>query len=391
MKILHVIPGIAPRYGGPSLAINGMSRALIEAGVEVLVATTDADGAGQLAVPLAEITDYQGVPTIFFRRQWSEAFKYSQPLAQWLQKHAGEFDVIHIHAVFSHACLAAGRAARKWRVPYIVRPLGTLAPWSLEQKSRRKQLFWHLGVKKFLQQAAAIHYTAQQEQELTEKSLGLQNGVVIPLGVELKFEETEAEDVFRIRFPTLGRQAYILVLARLHPKKGQDLLLEAFLSLTRQTEFAAWRLVLAGDGEAVHKARLEKIVQDSGQTDKVIFTGWIGGAQKNAALKYASLLALTSHQENFGLCVVEALALGVPVLVSPHVDIAPDIAAADVGWVSPLDADALRQNLATALRDKAARETKGAAGRIFVERYQWPGIAGSLKSLYGDVIRECAL
>ena len=139
MKILHVIPGIAPRYGGPSLAINGMSRALIEAGVEVLVATTDADGAGQLAVPLAEITDYQGVPTIFFRRQWSEAFKYSQPLAQWLQKHAGEFDVIHIHAVFSHACLAAGRAARKWRVPYIVRPLGTLAPWSLEQKSRRKQ------------------------------------------------------------------------------------------------------------------------------------------------------------------------------------------------------------------------------------------------------------
>src|SRR5205085_1067284 len=131
VKVLHVIPSVAPRYGGPSRAVVDMCRALRGGGVDTLIATTDADGEGRLAVELGRHTLFKDVPAIFFSRQWSEAYKYSRPLAHWLDAHVGDFDVVHIHAVFSHACLAAAKACRKRGVPYVVRPLGTLDPWSL--------------------------------------------------------------------------------------------------------------------------------------------------------------------------------------------------------------------------------------------------------------------
>src|SRR5216683_7337951 len=128
MRVLHVIPSVAPRYGGPSNAVLAMCRALGRKGVDVLIATTDADGEGRLPVEHGRVTSYGGTPAIFFPRQWSEAFKYSHPLAHWLDQHVADFDAVHVHAVFSHACLAAGQACRRAGVPYVVRPLGTLDP-----------------------------------------------------------------------------------------------------------------------------------------------------------------------------------------------------------------------------------------------------------------------
>ena len=102
MKVLHIIPGIAPRYGGPSRAILEMSRVLKTRGVESLVVTTDADGPGRLPVELGRPITYRGIETIFFSRQWSEAFKYSRPLACWLKAHVKNFDLVRIDAIFSH-------------------------------------------------------------------------------------------------------------------------------------------------------------------------------------------------------------------------------------------------------------------------------------------------
>src|SRR5439155_19005325 len=110
MKILHVIPGVAPRYGGPSQAIIQMCRALQTEGEEVLIASTDADGASRLPVKIGMKTVYKGIPAIFFPRNWSEAFKYSHSLARWLGANVDSFDVVHIHAVFSHSSIAAARA-----------------------------------------------------------------------------------------------------------------------------------------------------------------------------------------------------------------------------------------------------------------------------------------
>src|SRR4051812_35629709 len=104
-RVLHVVPAIAARYGGPRVATLGMCRALNGIGEDTLIATTDADGPSRLRAPLGEIAEHDGVRVIMFPRQLSESFKWSRPLASWLRRHAEEFAVVHIHAVFSHSSI----------------------------------------------------------------------------------------------------------------------------------------------------------------------------------------------------------------------------------------------------------------------------------------------
>src|SRR5579864_618019 len=390
MRALHVIAGVAPRYGGPSQAIVGMTRSLREAGIETLIATTDADGPGRLRVALETETLYEGVPAIFFRRQWSESLKISFPLARWLRAHIAAFDVVHIHAVFSHGSMAAASACHARRVPYVVRPLGNLDPWSMRQKPIRKRLFWHMGVRAMLNRAAAIHYTTAEEQRLAESSLGLSRGVVVALGVDEQVFATARDEMrFRREHPDLGAAPYVIVLSRLHPKKGLERLVDSFLHVTARPELSTWRLVLAGDGEAEYVWHLQQYARVQVGNERVVFTGWLAGLDKFSALDSASLMALPSSQENFGIAVVEALARGVPVLVSPHVNLAPDIVAANAGWVAALEAEHLETVLETALMQADERSRRGEAGRKLArERFTWERSAADLSRLYASIREE---
>jgi glycosyltransferase involved in cell wall biosynthesis len=231
MKVLHVIPGIAPRYGGPSQAIVEMCQALQREGAQVLIVSTDADGDSRLQVQTGVQTIYQGVPTIFFPRQFSEAFKYSHSLACWLDKNLESFDVVHIHAVFSHSSIAAARACVQQKIPYIVRPLGSLDPWSLKQKRFAKNILWRVGVKIMLTHASAIHYTSDEERRLAEQELCINSGVVVPLGVHQDLSPVEPGG-FRTSFPSLGISPYLLFLSRIHHKKNIESILDAFASVT---------------------------------------------------------------------------------------------------------------------------------------------------------------
>lgn len=386
MKILHVIPAVAARYGGPSRAVFEMCRALGESGAEVFVATTDADGPGRLAVETGTPFVYEGVETIFFARQLSERFGYSRGLARWLKLNAPGFDVVHIHAVFSHPCVAAARACRLSRVPYIVRPLGSLDPWSMKQKPWRKRLLWHAAAGRMLREAAAIHYTTREEQRLAESTLGLAGGVIIPLGVEVK--DVGGANGFRHNHPALSDGPYVLALSRLHPKKNLEALIAAFLSLSAREDFARWRLVIAGDGEEDYVARLKRSAAGS---SRIVFTGWLDGDDKALALRGTELLALPSRQENFGLCVAEALAGGVPVIVSRHVNLAAEIEETQAGWVTGLEQHELERTLAEAMSDTNERHRRGRAGRDFAARHlAWPQVATQLVALYQSVINRGA-
>jgi glycosyltransferase involved in cell wall biosynthesis len=365
-----------------------MCRALGSHGIETLIASTDADGAGRLDVKTGELVSYEKVAAIFFERQWSEAFKYSRPLARWLGAHVAEFDVVHIHAIFSHACLTAAAACRKQGVPYIVRPLGTLDPWSMKQKPLRKFLFWQVSGKRMLQAAAAVHYTARAEQSAAEESLGVNHGKVIPLGVETDWSAlTNHQEIVFDKLPGLSRHPYVLVLSRLHPKKGLDVFVDAFLSLVEQKDFTHWRLVLAGEGPDEYVQMLKQKVSAHRAEEIVLFPGWLEGDEKNAFLRGASLLALASYQENFGLCVIEALASGVPVLVSPHVNLADEIEAAGAGWISPVEAGSLCETLTSALRDRDELSRRGELGRLLAQRFDWHNVAAMLAQLYESVQR----
>jgi glycosyltransferase involved in cell wall biosynthesis len=280
-------------------------------------------------------------------------------------------------------------------VPYIVRPLGTLDPWSLKQKSLRKRAFWYAGIKTMLTGAAAIHYTTKGEQQAVENSLGLNHGVVVPLGVDVEIKPEAAAPHSRTtigklgeRVPDLRDRPYVLVLSRLHPKKALEVLLEAFLSLIKRPEFRTWRLVLAGEGPAPYVASLKRMVAEHKATDVVVFPGWLDGEQKEAALRDASLLALPSHHENFGLCVMESLACGTPVLVSPQVNLAPEIETAGAGWIANVEKASLEAALREALGSAGERARRGAAGRALANNFAWPVVAAKLADLYTSIVES---
>lgn len=385
MKVLHVIPGIAPRYGGPSQAVIQMCQALRSEEVEVLIATTDADGEGRLAVEIGRPVVYEGVPTILFPRQLSEAFKYSRPLSSWLHKNVTGFDLLHIHAVFSHSSLAAAKACQKHKVPYVVRPLGSLDPWSLTKRKLEKNILWHLGVKKMLTLAAAVQYTTTDEKQLAEGALDIDSGVVIPLGVTDEILDANSSRKAPIQ---VRDKPYVLMLSRLHPKKGLELLIDAFLDATNG-EFEHWKLVIAGDGEPDYVSHLKRSVRKKNAGARVVFTGWVQGETKISTLKGAALFALPSRQENFAISVAEAMACGVPVLVSEHVNLASEVQAATAGWVVSLGYEALQRTLVEALRNERERTVRGAAGRELVRsRYTWAAIARELAQFYRSILYE---
>jgi glycosyltransferase involved in cell wall biosynthesis len=364
-----------------------MCRSVASQGVETLIATTDANGQGHLGVPLAQMVDYQGQPTIFFKRQWHDSFQFSGPMSRWLHSNVGSFDVVHIHGIFSHPCMAAAAACQRLGVPYVVRPFGSLDPWSMRRSRVRKQLFWHLIVRRMLVKAAAIHYTTSEERRLAELNLGLGRGLVIPLGVDPDLlNGSPIVTACRNSSAEPYSAPYVLFLGRLHPKKGVEQLIQAFLDVTQEVTFAHWRLLIAGDGELPYVQRLRAIVMKSDARQRVRFLGWLSGAEKAIALQRADLFALPSYQENFGVAVVEALASGVPVLVSPYVNLADEIARNECGWVADIDRGALREGLAHVMKHDAERRRRGAAGKELVRsRFTWPAIAQQLVDLYGSL------
>jgi glycosyltransferase involved in cell wall biosynthesis len=390
MKALHVIPAVAETYGGPSYAVLAMGAALEARGIATLVATTDANGAERLVVPCGRPVPYQGTRVVFFPRQWSEAFKYSGALARWLASRVGEFDVVHVHGVFSHACLAAGRACRRTGIPYVVRPLGSLDPWSLSQKPLRKRLLWHAAGARLLQGAAAVHYTTAAEQRLAESTMRLTRGVVIPLGVGddvLAAETSVSLGTFRRRYPELERAPYVLSLSRLHPKKGLEALVQAFGAVTSHRALDGWRLVIAGDGDASYVAQLRRVVERVASPGRVLLTGWLTGTARLAAYRDAALFALPSWQENFSLSVAEALACGLPAVISERVNLADEIVEAGAGWVVPLAPDALEIALRRAMEDGEARAERGRSAWVLARRrFTWPAVAAELESLYRTLL-----
>lgn len=369
MRVLHVIPSVSERSGGPATAIMPMCHALQSLGVEVALATTS-HGLTQLETD--QIGKKVGVRVfpVQVPVRVADSFKYSRPLAKWLEESVREFDVVHVHAVFNHAPVAAARACRKAGVPYVVRPLGTLDPWSMSQKEVKKRLFWLWAGKRMLERSAAVHYTAAAEKRATEEYLGLNHGRVIPLGVEVNgLAANGCADTNR----------YVLVLSRLHPKKNIGVLIDAFKAL----KLADWRLVIAGDGPRDYVTTLKEKARDAAN---IVFAGWVEAEEKDALLRGAALLALPSRQENFGLCVLEAMARGVPVLITPQVNLAEEIEATQAGWV--VDVSQLEHGLERILKEDRERAARGKAAYRLAQSYSWERTARELVELYEQIVNN---
>lgn len=388
MKVLHVIPSISPLRGGPSTAVLAMVAALRQQGVEASILTTNDHGPGiDRTMPLGRWFERAGVPVLAFQR-WSPPFRplsefaITPGLNRWLASHLRNYQLLHIHALFSWPSTTAMNQARRAGVPYVLRTIGQLNQWSLSQSIGRKRLLWHLIEHRNLSNAAALHFTSEDERDQAA-SLHLPTPPwVIPLGVQLPHLLAQGASPADTESP---QPIIFLFLSRIHPKKQLECLIEALVLLQHRQPQALWQLRIAGDGDPAYLESLRQRLVRAGISDRCQWLGFLEGQAKWQALQQADWFVLPSASENFGIAAIEALAAGTPPILSPDVAVASNIANAAAGLVTSADPQSLSRVLESALEGPPP-EMQSSAHRLAASSYSWPAIALQLKNSYSLVL-----
>ncbi|MFB8792011.1 MAG: hormogonium polysaccharide biosynthesis glycosyltransferase HpsP [Potamolinea sp.] len=389
LKILQIVPSISLVYGGPSQMVKGLSQALASQGVEVTVLTTDSNGdKGQppLDVPLNQPVKQDGYEVRYFHCSPFRRYKFSFDLLRWLWEHATEFDLAHIHALFSPVSTAAATVARYKKLPYILRPLGTLDPADLRKKRRLKQVYAALLERQNLAGAAGIHFTSVQEAKISERFGTSSNDIVIPLGVKPQVFTSEYQ--IRRQLGISDDLPLLLFMSRIDPKKGLNLLIPALEKLLQ--EGRSFQFVLAGTNpqDPDYEKQIQEQIKASPLSNCTTITGFVTGELKQTLLQNADLFVLPSYYENFGIAVAEAMVAGTPVVISDQVHIWEEIRNTEGGWVCNCEVDALTQVLREALQDVGERQRRGANAQAYaLKHYSWEAIAIAMIQAYGQILK----
>ena len=385
MKILHVIPSLSPALGGPTYVALQTVKAIRMLGIDAEIVTTNHNGTETLDVPLACLTEYEGVPVWFLPvTSTLKEYIFSASLTKWLWQNLARYDLLDNHYLFSYAPTCAAAIARYQQIPYTIRTQGQLTPWALRQSPIKKQLYTLAIERHNLNNAAAIHCTTPQEAK-DLRNFGIHTpSITLPLGVEPVTQIANAPLELRKTYNLPGDRQIILFLSRLHPKKRPELLVHAFQQITARHHNC--QLVLAGSGDPDYVKSLQQLVLEYNLSDRTTFTGFVTGYEKNLCLQGADLFVLPSHSENFGIAVAEAMTAGLPTIITPGVQISDDIAAAEAGIIIN-NLDELVDAIEKLLRSKAKRSHLGQnAVKLTKAKYSWEGIATQLVGHYQKAI-----
>lgn len=381
MKLLQVVASYLPavRYGGTIVSVHGLATALAARGHDVHVYTTSVDGAGDSDVPHGVPVPIDGVKVWYFRSPNARRLYRSPALRDALAATVAGFDVVHTHAIFLWPLWVAARAAHRAGVPYVMSPRGMLERDLICEKSTLAKGLWiAMAERHNLERAAAIHVTSAREAaQAAAFGFRLPPMHEIPNGVDLETPATEPPSA-AIAAVTAG-EPFVLFLGRLNWKKGIDRLMGAMARVP------GVRLVVAGNDEEGYRAVLAGVAARVGVSSRVLFAGAVHGADKAALLAHARVLVLPSYSENFGNVVVEAMAAGCPVIVTPEVGIADAVRETGAGWVVEGDAIALGGAISHLVASPEQRAELGARGRAAAAaRFSWGAVARDMEALYAS-------
>ncbi len=364
------------------MVIRTMVGALADRGIDVDVATTDDHGAGRFEGGRCEVNS--GGAYHFFPRQY-RFYSFSWPLNRWLAKHVRDYDVVHVHGLFSYPPTVAALWARRRGVPYIIRPFGVLNRWGVENRRPwLKQLSIRMLERRLLANAAAVHFTSAQEEIEAREQAADFKAVIIPNPIDLSNLSQAPAGWLRSRYPQLANRRIVIFLSRLDRKKGIDLLLNAFAEVRRSV--ADVSLVIAGNGEEAFVSGLRRQAEQLGIHDDVVWAGFVEGEKKVAALRESDLYVLPSYSENFGVAVIEALACGLPVIVSDQVALHRELTASNAGLVVPCDAVRLAGAIQRALSDPGLCSTLARNGVPLAKTFSIESVTPQLVALYQGLI-----
>jgi glycosyltransferase involved in cell wall biosynthesis len=382
MRVLHVISNLDRRVGGPATALLGMALAGSDAGLDVTILT--AYRAGE------ELPSAEQLRSVRLRSvgPCTGPLLRCPALALDVADAVSRADIVHVHGVWEEIQHAAARSAAAARIPYLLTPHGMLDRWSLRQKRLKKLVYLRWRGRRMLRRAAALHCTSRAEAEQVEALRPGPPVIVEPLGIDWEeFAHVPPPGTFRRAHPRTVARPLIVFLGRVHPGKGVEHLIPALAACEDRNAM----LAVVGPDSGGFAGQMRALAETAGVADRVLFTGMLRGADRLAALADADVFALPSDHENFGLAVVEALAVGTPVVVSEHVNIQREIAGAGVGAVSSTDAAALARTLDRWLGDRAFRAAAAARARPFARStYDWTQIARNWRGHYERVAGAAA-
>jgi glycosyltransferase involved in cell wall biosynthesis len=381
VRLLHLVPSVDPRGGGPIEGVRRLRDALAAHGHDgdlVCLDSPDADF----------VTGFPGQVTALGPSVGGYA--YNARMVPWLEAHAGDYDAVIVNGLWQYTGFAAWRALARSTTPYFVYTHGMLDPWFKRRyplKHLKKWLYWPWAEYRVLRDAAAVIFTCEEERLLARQSFWLYRAreVVGSYGTSSPPSDARAlSAAFLAAFPELHGKRLLLYLGRIHEKKGGDLLVDAFARVLHDRPDL--HLVMAGPGEPGMVDALKRRAAELGIASRISWPGMLSGDLKWGAFHAADVFCLPSHQENFGIAVVEALACGKPVLISDKVNIWREIAKDGAGLVGP---DTLEGTVATleawlALPRAEVAAMRIAALRCFDERFQIGHVAETLVRIIGD-------
>lgn len=275
--------------------------------------------------------------------------------------------------------------ARFQRVPYIVRPLGQLCEWSLQQSSRKKQIYLQLIEKANLNYSKSIHFTSKQEQQEASQLNLSSPSFILPHGVDIPNINPNARQHLRQYLNLPDDEPIILFLSRLHHKKGLEYLIPALGKLSDYR----FTFVLAGSGSQEYESEIKSLLVSNGIKNRTHITGFVKGEIKDLIMQGSDLFALTSYSENFGVAALEALAVGLPVLLTPGIALADLVAQQHLGYVTELQVTAITAAIQQVLDCPEEAQKRGDRAQKFIlENYTWDRIASKLISVYTDIIES---
>ena len=323
-----------------------------------------------------------GVKVSYFPVPAMRRLYWSPRMHKALRQRLGSFDIVHTHSVFLWPTWAAARTARHLGVPYVLAPRGMLVDDLIKRRSRLLKRGWiALVERRNIAEAALIHFTSRIEAEAAAAlGLPMRESCIVPNGVELS-DFAAAREVRGQAGNSVGEMPFLLFIGRINWKKGLDRLIAAL------PEIRNCKLVIAGNDEEGLKPKLERLAANAGVRARVSFVGPVYGADKAALLSRASLLVVPSSSENFGNVVLEAMAAGCPVVVTPEVGAADIVRESAAGVVLGGDPAELGEGIRRLLSDPVELERMGERGREFVRhRYTWQVVSRQMEEAYRHVI-----
>jgi glycosyltransferase involved in cell wall biosynthesis len=366
MKLLHVIRSVDPSAGGPVENIKQLTGAMAEMG----------DCSETLTLDAKETPWVRGFPfPVHSVGPGKGTYGYAPQMVPWLEKHASTYDALIVHGIWQYHSFGCWRVLRRSNTPYFVLPHGMLDPWFKRMyplKHAKKWLYWTWAEYRVLRDARAVLFTCEEERILARESFSLYRCQerVIDYGTSAPQEAAELQkEAFFNQNPHLRDKRLLLFLGRINPKKGCDLLIDAYAGALRNEP--DWHLVIAGPNQDGLQSKLMIRAREKQLDNSITWTGMITGDVKCGAIRAAEVFVLPSHQENFGIAVAEALACGTPVLITKKVNIWREVERDGAGLVADDNLEGICSMLRTwlALPSQEKQRMRESARQCFLQRF----------------------